>query len=373
MLPFGPPLLVLERNRGLAKLKVEEPTQVTNQTMMPPGLLLWSDISTDELIRLVELADSTGYSEFWYTDIRFFRDCYVGLALAARHSKTMLLGPGVSDPYNRHPALIAQAVASLHEASRGRGVVGLGTGVPLTLALTGQEQVKPVRALREAIEIIRQMFAGDSSDYRGELFQLLGGKLGFPLSGPPIPIFVATHSPQVLKLCGRLADGILLANLGRREAIENATAMVREGEAEAGRPAGSVAVHLRLETCISDDDASAVDVMRRRLAMRLVNTFPRWDFLGELGISATEDMREAAGRKDQAAVAALLHDDDVRASTLVGSVDKVVAHLKRILTPEVRKLTIRPLAVPGQQLEYTVAHFIEGVWPQISAGLRQEA
>jgi len=330
-----------------------------------PGLLLWSETPSRELAGLVELAEGLGYSELWYTDIRFQRDCYVGLALAAAHSDRILLGPGVSDPYSRHPALIAMAMATLDELSGGRVQLGLGTGGS-GLAEMGVAKARPLTALREAIELIRAMLTGEPVAYRGELYQLSGAGLAFKPARPSIPIFIATHSPQTLALSGRLADGILLANLNRREAVEHATRIVRDAEAKAGREAGSVAVHLRLETCISDDEERAVAVLRRRFATRLTRSYPRWDYLEELGITASEAMTGAAAARDIAGVAATITDEHVRRTALVGSVESVVAQLQAVLTPQVARLTIRPMAIEGQEIAEIVTRFMQEVWPRLA-------
>lgn len=340
--------------------------------MDAPGLLLWSDLPSAILIELVELADALGYSELWYTDVRFVYDCYVGLALAAKHSQRMSIGPGVSDPYSRHPALIAMAMATLDEMSGGRVQIGLGTGAG-GLAQMGIAQEKPVRALREAIELIRAMLTGATVNYAGTMFQLQNAGLGFKPVRAAIPIFIATHSPQVLGLSGRLADGVLLGNMGRRDAVANATRILREAEVRAGRPAGAVSAHLRLETCISDESKAALDAVRRRFAVRLVNSYPRWDYLDELGIAPTAELRAAAEAKDHAAVVARLSADDVRASTLAGSVEEVAKHLASILTPEVNKVTIRPLAAKGEHLSQTVTRFIKDVWPRVTAAVEAGA
>ncbi|MQA79924.1 MAG: LLM class flavin-dependent oxidoreductase [Streptosporangiales bacterium] len=329
-----------------------------------PGLLLWSTGPAKELIELVELADDSGYSELWYTDIRFQHECYMGLALAARHSRRLLLGPGVSDPYSRHPAVVAMAMATLDELSQGRVQIGLGTGGS-GLAEMGVRKDRPVRALREAIELIRAMFEGSPVDYTGELYRLQGTGLGFTPLRRDVPVFVATHSAQVLRLSGKLADGVLLANLARRPAIDTAIESLRDGERVAGRKPGSVAVHLRLETCIGDDEDRALEVMRRRFAARLCTTYPRWSYLEGLGVTPTEDTCRAAEAGDVDAVASGLSAEDVRATGLVGSAATVVEQLHSLLSPEVAKVTIRPLAAEGDTLASTVSSFIDDVWPVV--------
>jgi 5,10-methylenetetrahydromethanopterin reductase len=335
--------------------------------MGAPGLLLWSDLAPREFIETVEFADSSGYAELWYTDIRFERDVYMGLALAAQHSRRILLGPGVSDPYTRHPVTIAAAIATLHELSDGRAQVGLGTGANLEkIHLPNLD--RPVRALREGIELIRALLTGDKVEYRGELYQLDSSKISFLSMTGPVPIFVATHSPQVLGLSGRLADGILLANTARPTAIDNAVQIVRDAEASSGRERGSVAIHLRLETCISDDVQRALNIMRNRVAARLITTFPQWEYLTELGIESTETMRAAATNRDAGSLAAELSDQDVRSTVLVGSVTDVISQVRSLVHPEIVRITIRPLAAPGNPLITTIRHFINDVWPAIRVG-----
>jgi len=339
--------------------------------MQAPGILLWSEPSSQEFLRLATLAEELGYSELWYTDIRFETDAYVNLALAAERTKHVLLGPGVSDPYTRHPVMLAAAMATLDQVSGGRAVVGLGTGSQLNRL--GMVQDRPVRALREAIEILRSLFAGETVSYEGEIFKASGGKLNFKPVQPSIPIFIASHSTQTLKLSGKIADGVLLANMGRREAIESAIARLQEGEREAGRAAGSVAIHLRLEACISDDENSALDAMRGRLATRLVNTYPKWDHLEELGIEATQEMKDAAATKNAKSMGNLLSDSDVRSSTLAGSVTQVADHLASIITPDIDKVTIRPLTFTGQAIDVTITRFIQDVWPAVESALASKA
>src|SRR5262245_39317879 len=92
------------------------------------GVMLFSDYSVPELIELAEVSEALGYRFFWYTDVRFARECYVALTAVALSTHRIHVGPGVTDPYSRHPALTASAIATLDEVSGGRAVLGLGTG-----------------------------------------------------------------------------------------------------------------------------------------------------------------------------------------------------------------------------------------------------
>lgn len=338
-----------------------------SRLMSQPGLLLWaSESTTAEFLGLARLAEECGYSELWYTDSRFDRDAYVGLAMAARHTNKLLIGPGVSDPYSRHPAMIAMAMATLDEIAEGRMQIGLGLGIS-GLSEMGIKQERPVRALREAIEMIRLLISGDRVEYHGQIYELTGARLGFAPVRKAIPIFVATHGRTVLKLCGEIADGVLLANMGRREAIEEAIALIRAGEAASGRPSGTVAIHLRMETCITDDDDEALPVARRRLAVRLIRTYPHWEYLGRLGIFPTDTMAKAAARADASGVERELSDSDVRATALAGSVGRIVAQLRGLITPDIRTVTIRPMGSDKDDVARIMLRFRNEVWPHVYA------
>ncbi len=326
--------------------------------------MLSDELTPHELIRLVELAEAVGYSELWYTDQRFWRDCYMGLTVAAQHSRRLRLGPGVNDPFTRHPAGIAMAIATLDELSEGRAQLGLGVGGSgITQMWLPKE--KPVRALREAIELIRAMLTGDVVRYEGELFHLDGGRLGFPSVRPAIPISVASHSPQVLRLCGRCADGVLLGNMANRAAIDDATRLVRDAEQSAHRPARSVAINLRLEACIAEDEGAALAAMKRRFAARLIASYPQWEYLERLGVSPSPALRNAAEVKAIDGVVATLTDADVRTTALVGSPAAVAHQLGALLTPDVARVTIRPYSCAGQGLAATVEAFMTQVWPAV--------
>src|SRR2546428_10458003 len=92
------------------------------------GLLILPSYEPARLAALAEMAEATGYDDFWLADERFFREVYASLTLCALRTRRMRLGPCVEGPYSRHPALHALAIAPLHEIARGRAILGLRAG-----------------------------------------------------------------------------------------------------------------------------------------------------------------------------------------------------------------------------------------------------
>jgi alkanesulfonate monooxygenase SsuD/methylene tetrahydromethanopterin reductase-like flavin-dependent oxidoreductase (luciferase family) len=127
----------------------------------------------------------------------------------ARETRCIQLGTGIVNTYSRTPAALAQHFATLDELSGGRMVIGLGTsgyrviehwhGVPFQPSLT---------RLREYVEIIRMILAGEPLKYAGKVFNLQRGfRLRFQPVRSRIPIFIASLTPKSVLQTARIADG----------------------------------------------------------------------------------------------------------------------------------------------------------------------
>ena len=330
------------------------------------GLLLFSDYTIAELADLAVLAEELGYRDFWYTDVRFARDCYLGLAAAAMRTRRIRLGTGVTDPYSRHPALTAAAIATLDEMSNGRAVLGLGTGGTGFREL-GIEQALPVAALRETVSLVRGLLAGEKLTQQGKVVSLGGAALGFKPPRPDLPIYFATHGSQITRLAAQVADGVLIANTLNPAAFSHYVTQLEQGFAKADRNAAEFDIGLRVEACIADDDAAAFDVMRRRVASRVLSQYPHWDYLRELGIELPAEFVALAAEKPEGYVqraTPLMPDAVVESMVLAGNPDRVARQLAKALHPRITTITLRPHALKGQSVAPVIRAFAEQVLPQ---------
>src|SRR5262245_52365605 len=242
------------------------------------GALLNAEYPVGELAELGRLAEQLGYRHLLYTDVRLFRECYLGLAALATGTKSILLGPGVSDPYSRHPAVTASTIATFDDLSGGRALLALGLGGTGFREL-GITRKLPIAALRETVDIVRRLLGGETVTTSGKVISLADGRLQFAPVRKQIPIYFATHGPQVTRLAGEVADGVLIANTMVPSAVDHYLDQVRAGAAKTGRDLAAIDVHLRIEMCIDEDEAAAREVMRRRVAARLLAGYPHWEFL----------------------------------------------------------------------------------------------
>jgi 5,10-methylenetetrahydromethanopterin reductase len=332
------------------------------------SVLLNAEYSTSRLVELGRVSEDLGYRCLWYTDLRFAHDCFVGLAAIAARTSRIRLGPGVVDPYSRHPSAIASAIATLDEMTGGRAMLGLGVGGQ-GLKQLGIEQRLPVAAMREAVEMIRCLLEGGEHTAQGKVISLGATKLSVRPVQERVPIYFATHGAQVTKLAGEVADGVLIANTLNPSAFEFYVKQIDAGMAKANRPPGAVDVGLRVEACIADDDEAAFAIMRRRVTSRVLAQYPHWGYLDAIGLRLPEAFAQIAQRPDrvkaEVEAAPLMPREVVESMVLAGNVARCAEQLARGLGPRITHLTVRPHAVPGQGVADVVRAFAQDVVPRV--------
>ncbi|MDQ3873790.1 MAG: LLM class flavin-dependent oxidoreductase [Thermoproteota archaeon] len=206
-----------------------------------------------EMMKLAELAEEAGLDRLGISDVVFYRDTYEIQVLCALVTKRMKIGSIVTNPYTRHPAVIASAAATLQEISDGRAFVGIGAGAGLKQLQVVRSPAAPT--LREAVQIIRELLAGDTVKYQGKIYQLrnANARLEFPPQHT-VPILIGTRSPRVAKLAGELADIIIIgARYVSEQQFTNYLDWIAQGAARVGKRAADLEIAPRLTICCSAD------------------------------------------------------------------------------------------------------------------------
>jgi 5,10-methylenetetrahydromethanopterin reductase len=206
-----------------------------------------------------QAAEAAGARSLWVSSHLFFRDPF-GLAMAVLQGtqQAMVLPMAVS-PYAMHPVHMAMAAATLDEVAPGRAGLCLGSGNPVDLADAGRNQDRPIRTMREAIEICRRMLDGEALAFEGEIFRMRGRKL-HPAPSRPIPLYVTAMGEQMFALGGALADGVILSAGCSVEFVRHARALVDRGAGGRKITMGGLVL-----TAISEDEGAALERFRRRL------------------------------------------------------------------------------------------------------------
>ena len=236
---------------------------------VPLGLALnlWDRMTTwPETVEIVRCADELGY-EVVVLPESFGRDGFTLCDRLLAATERIQVCLGIANTFSRSPAVLAQTAATLDELSGGRFVLGLGASTPnLVEGWHGLRYERPLRRMRETIEICRRIWARDRSPYQGEIFRVEGVKLAFTPLRERVPIWIGALLPRSLELCGELADG-WLPTLLPVECIEAGRHSIARGAARAGRDPAEVTLAPTFQLLVSDDPQAALGMMKFGVAI----------------------------------------------------------------------------------------------------------
>jgi len=282
-------------------------------------------IPEEPIARMVELArhaEALGYERVWiYDEGLATRDVYVTMAAVVAATERLTVGPGITNPYTRHPAATAAAVASVDELSGGRAFLGIGAGGSLTLDPIGLERSRPLASVREAITAARALFRGDAVDIEGETLRLRGARLAY--ARPSTEIWLAGRGPRMLALGGELCDGVMLDFI-HKPSLGATIERIRAGGRGRAAPA-----RVSYSTMVITDDA-AMEATRPHLTYRLVDSPPAIREAIGLGDDDTERIRSALA-DGLAAAAEHVRDEWVLPFVIAGRVDECATELGDIV------------------------------------------
>jgi len=227
---------------------------------MPTGILLPND--EPDVAAFAQRVESLGYDSLWTGEL-WTRDAFVVLTQAAECTDRIRLGTAIANVYGRSPATLAQAAATLDQASGGRAALGLGTSTKKAVEdLHGVDFENPPRRLHETAELAGEFLHGSGRiSYEGEFFEVTD----FPALGVEVPVYAAALGPATRRATGRTADGWLPHNIPFPD-LSDAFETIAEIAHERGRDPDEIAVAPYVPAAVSDDPEKAIDVIRSHVA-----------------------------------------------------------------------------------------------------------
>ena len=201
----------------------------------------------EELVEHAVLAEKSGFdlvvvSEHfhpWVDDSGASGFAFSTIGAMAAVTETLGFATGVTTPLFRyHPAVVAQAAATLDRLSGGRFMLGVGTGENINEGPLGYEfppYAERNSRMSESLEIMRRLLDGEKLTYPGEYYKTDRAKLYSPPLGP-VPILLAAGGPKSATLAGEKAQGVVTSVKDPGETIENVVGPLRAAATEAGNP-----------------------------------------------------------------------------------------------------------------------------------------
>ncbi len=286
-------------------------------------------------LEMAKYAEARGFSEIWQADTRLARDCIVMMSAFLTETKRLRLGSGVLPIWTRNPAVIAASWSTMWELGgkgpdgRGRVMLGLGAWWEPIASRVGVQREKPLKAMREHIEALRQLFTMEEVTYHGEFVHLDRVRLdvAFGDTSPrDIPLYIGATGDKMLELAGEICDGVVLNYVVSVEYIRRAVALVEQGARKAGKTLADVDRPELLVCCLSDERPDLAMAEAKKLAAYYFATEPHIMKASgaseELLARVQAIMGWPATEEDYIKAAAVIPDEVVRNIMAVGTSDE---------------------------------------------------
>lgn len=198
-------------------------------------------------------AEELGYDHCTFIESQnLCRDSTVMMALAAAATGRIRIGHAVTNPYTRHAAVLANAIATVDEIAPGRVFLGIGAGGS-AVAMVGRGP-RPLSELADYVQFFRDFTAGKEATWQGLWMRSEWARR-------EIPVLLGTHGAKSCQLAGRIADGVLLPGFAP-EIVAWKREQVATGAARAGRSLASMEVWSRGAIFVHDDADYAREYVR---------------------------------------------------------------------------------------------------------------
>ena len=284
------------------------------------GLQIVPTMGSAELIDTIVVAEELGYSYCMVADEGLMLDVYGVLGAAARATSTIRLG-AVTNPYTRHPAATAAAIATVDEMSDGRAFVTLVAGGTMVLHPMGLERSAPLATMADTIEALRLLWRGEPVTWQGRRLSLEGAQL--TTGTHSIPIWVAARGEKMLAVAGAHADGLVLMV---KSDLGDAFGLAEQARAAIGGPPLTRVYLDRLAY-----KPEMIEEAKHLYGYAIMDSPPR--ILKNLGLNDAEiaGLKQAFGEGGPEAVGQLVTDELVASYQIAGTPAECRSQLEHLI------------------------------------------
>lgn len=208
----------------------------------------------DELVARAREAHGLGLD--FYVPQMFQVDALTALAVVGREVPGLRIGTAVVPTHPRHPMMLATQALTTNAAAGGNLVLGIGLSHRIVVEnVFGLSYDKPVRHMREYLEILMPALRGEQVAVKGETLSAMT-LMPNQFDGASVPpVIVAALGSQMLTLAGRLTDGTALWMTGPKTVADHIVPTITKAAEAAGRPAPRIAMGIPVSVTTDPDAA----------------------------------------------------------------------------------------------------------------------
>jgi 5,10-methylenetetrahydromethanopterin reductase len=309
---------------------------------MRVGLCFDGFYSIHEMIELAQLADVSGLESIWMSDHLCFRDSLTTSVALLASTRKVKVAPAPMSPYSRQPIISAMSIATMAEFAPGRVIAAPGTGNAAALKEAGIESPRPLRTMREYVEILRRLLSGETVNFHGEMFQINGAKMGF-VPSTPIKMYLTAVRPRMLRLGGEIGDGVLLSAGCAPGYIAQCITEIKKGAEKAGKSLADGDVAGFVTAAVSENPQEAIEANKIFLAYVFRNTHHAENIRLGGGKVDQEALAAAVGKRDWDAAKKLISDEVVFAHSVAGTPADCRKQLEAVVTAGLKLPILLPM------------------------------
>lgn len=306
------------------------------------GLLTGMGGDWRDSLAKIKIADDLGYEmvvspEAWNVSALPF------LAVLATNTSQIRIGTSIVNCFSRTPAALAQEFGALDVLSGGRMVLGLGSSAEYVVEhFHGIPFKKPLRRLREYVEIFNTLISGERLNYEGEIFHLSRGfRLEYDRPRDHIPVYLAAITPRSIVQTGEVADGLFPIHWPMHQ-FDELRGLLAEGAVKAGRDPASIDMAVQTYHFVLD---GTNDEEQWRAARR-----PLWHYINRMGNFYWQMLEQHGFAEEVAASRAAWAQRDAEGALLAVS-DRMVREIEVIGPIEAVREQLQERARLGADLQ----------------------
>lgn len=292
------------------------------------GLNWQGAFSMSDAIEQAKVADDSGVDHLMVAEA-WGRDAVTTMAILGYETNRIRIGTAIINIFSRTPGLVAQQFSSLDALTNGRMIIGIGTSGPQVIEdFHGMPFDKPMTRIKEYVEIINMLLAGEPLHYHGRIFNLDRGFTLRHLDELPrkhIPIFIGSFAEKSVRQTAAIADGWLPGHTTRSKWRDEVSTFHQYAR-DAGRDPSTIEIKASAGATITDDPERAYDGIRQQNAFYMAR-------MGDLHYNAyrsfglgevADEVRRAWRESGSAAAYAAVPDDVVHALGYAGPVEGAI-------------------------------------------------
>ena len=279
-------------------------------------------------------AQNMGYSSFWTVEATG-TDAMSLLGAASQAAPKLDMGTGIIPVQLRAPTLTAMTAATLQALTPDADILlGLGVSAPGILRAHGVEATnRPIGLMREYFALLRECLSGESVTFEGDFYQVKRFRLGMRLGDRKPKIIMAALNPQMLKLAGEIADGVLLNYLPASH-VGASVEQVRKG----GDATIYAYVHAAVGSLEERANSARRDLFNYAMADGYARMFKEAGFEDEVN-----ELRQKQSEKDREGAVAAISERMIQAIDFIGSETAVTDFVKTYIDAGVEHPILMPM------------------------------